>query len=72
MCLSAIYWARLDRIFYANERADAATIGFDDDHIYREIPKALELRDIPTARLLAGETRAVFAEWQEKTDKVMY
>lgn len=72
MCLSAIYWARLDRVFYANGRADAAAIGFDDDHIYREIPKALELREIPAERLLAGEAWAVFAEWQEKTDKVMY
>ncbi|WP_282606456.1 nucleoside deaminase [Pelagibius sp. Alg239-R121] len=72
MCLSAIYWARLDRIFYANGREDAAAIGFDDDHIYQEIPKALELREIPTERLLAGEAWLVFAEWQEKTDKIMY
>lgn len=72
MCLSAIYWARLDRIFYANGREDAAAIGFDDDRLYREIPKALELREIPTERLLAGEALAVFAEWQEKTDKIMY
>lgn len=72
MCLSAIYWARLDRIYFANARNDAAAIGFCDDFLYREIPLPLEQRAIPTLRLLAEEGHAAFAEWQQKSDKVEY
>ena len=72
MCLSAIYWARLDRLYYANTRADAARIGFADDHIYREIGLPLEARAIPARRLLAEEADAAFREWEEKPDKVAY
>ena len=72
MCLAAIYWARLDRIWYGNTRGDAALIGFDDDHIYREIPLAIEDRSIPMARLLPDEAAAAFREWEAKPDKVMY
>ncbi len=72
MCLAAIYWARLDRLFYANTRADAAQIGFADDHIYREICRPIEARTIPARRLLAGEAAAAFREWEEKPDKVAY
>jgi guanine deaminase len=72
MCLAAIYWARLTRIYYANTRADAARIGFDDDHIYREFAVPMERRQIPMARLLEGEAAAAFAAWEKKTDKVRY
>ena len=72
MCLSAIYWARLDRIYYANDRNDAAQIGFRDDFLYHEIPLPLEQRAIPTLRLLPEEGFAAFAEWQQKPDKVSY
>ena len=72
MCLAAIYWARIERIYYANSRGDAAAIGFDDDHIYREIPKAIEERAIPMTRLALPEAAAVFAEWDNKEDKVTY
>jgi tRNA(Arg) A34 adenosine deaminase TadA len=72
MCLAAIYWARLDRIFFANERADAAAIGFDDDFIYCEVPKPVAQRTIPTVRLVLPEAAAVFAEWQAKPDKIEY
>ncbi len=72
MCLSAIYWARLERMYYANSRADAARIGFDDDHIYREVALPMERRSLPTERLLAEEARAAFDEWQAKPDKVTY
>ena len=72
MCLAAIYWARLDRVWYGNTRGDAALIGFDDDHIYREIPLAIEDRSIPMARLLPDEAAAAFREWDAKPDKVMY
>ncbi|HEY1935461.1 MAG TPA: nucleoside deaminase [Acetobacteraceae bacterium] len=72
MCLSAIYWARLGRIYYANDRNDAAAIGFRDDFLYHEIPLPLDQRAIPTLRLLPEEGFAAFAEWQQKPDKVAY
>jgi tRNA(Arg) A34 adenosine deaminase TadA len=72
MCLAAIYWARIDRIFFANTREEAAAIGFDDEFLYREIPKPIEERTIPTKHLPLAEAEAVFAEWQAKPDKVPY
>ncbi len=72
MCLSAIYWARIDRIFYGNSKTDAAAIGFDDDHIYREIPLAISERAIPTERLLADEAIAAFHAWETSDDKTTY
>lgn len=72
MCLSAIYWARLDRIFFANSRADAAAIGFDDDHIYSEIPKDIAARAIPTTQIALDEAAEIFQEWQAMPDKIMY
>ena len=72
MCLSAIYWARLDRIVFANSRADAAAIGFDDDHIYREIPKDIGQRAIPTTRIALDEAAEIFQEWQALPNKIMY
>jgi tRNA(Arg) A34 adenosine deaminase TadA len=72
MCLAAIYWARIDRIYFANDRVEAAAIGFDDEFLYREIPLPLSARSIPTLRLLAEEGRAAFAVWEAKPDKVRY
>ena len=72
MCLGAIYWARLDRVFYANTRTDAATIGFDDDHIYRELNKDLKDRCVPFIRLDSQEAQRIFEEWVAKPDKVPY
>jgi guanine deaminase len=72
MCLGAIYWARLGRIYYANDRYDAAKIGFQDDFLYREIPLPPEQRSIPTLRLLQAEGWAAFAEWDRKPDKIRY
>lgn len=72
MCLSAIYWARLDKIYYANSREDAADIGFDDEMLYREITKPVEERAIPTLRLLADEAIKPFEEWKQKSDKIPY
>jgi tRNA(Arg) A34 adenosine deaminase TadA len=72
MCLSAIYWARLDRIYFANNRHDAAAIGFRDDLLYHEIPLPLDKRAIPTLPLLRTEGQVAFAEWDLKTDKVQY
>ena len=72
MCLAAIYWARIDRIFYANTRADAARIGFDDDHIYREIALPPERRSVPMTRMLAQAAAEAFREWEAKPDKLRY
>jgi guanine deaminase len=72
MCLGAIYWARLDRIWFANDRADAAAIGFDDDFLYREIARPLNERSVPTQPLLRAEAQAAFAAWARKPDKVAY
>lgn len=72
MCLGAIYWARLDRVYYANTRSDAATIGFDDDHIYREFDKPIDGRAVPFIQLGSEEARQIFQEWLEKPDKIPY
>lgn len=72
MCLSAIYWARIERIYYGNSKTDAAAIGFDDDHIYREIPLPISERAIPTERILADEAIAAFQAWETSDTKVEY
>src|SRR5215470_1171716 len=72
MCLGAIYWARLDRVYYANTRDDAAAIGFDDDVIYREFAKPIDGRAVPFIHLQSEEARRIFKEWLEKTDKIPY
>ena len=72
MCLAAIYWARLSKIYYSNNRTDAADINFDDDFLYREISLAIEHRSIPMQQLLRDEALTVFNEWAAKDDKVKY
>ena len=72
MCLSAIYWARIDKIYYANTRADAAQIQFDDDLIYNEIPKKIDERLIPAEQILRDEAQQVFQMWAESVDRVRY
>lgn len=72
MCLGAIYWARLDKIFYANDRKDAAAIGFDDDFIYKEIELAPEKRKKPSEILMRDEASKAFRMWTEKSDKTEY
>lgn len=72
MCLSAIYWARLANVFYANTRKDAAKIDFDDDFIYREVALPIRKRTLKLKQLLHDEALAAFAEWQQKTDKILY
>ena len=72
MCLAAVYWARIPRLFYGNTRADAAAIGFDDDFIYQQIPLPPEQRAIAMQPLLRDEAQVAFKEWQAKTDKVRY
>lgn len=72
MCLSAIYWARLDKVYYANTRKDAAEIDFDDDFIYNEIPLSIEKRSIPMIKIDSEEALKVFKDWKEKEDRVEY
>ena len=72
MCLAAVYWARLKKVYYANTRRDAAEIGFDDELIYREVAKPVATRKIPLRQLLRPAALKVFAEWQAKPDKIRY
>lgn len=72
MCLSAIYWARLDRIWYANGRADAAAIQFDDDWLYQEVALPMSDRSLPAKELMRDEALAVFRAWDAKVDKTRY
>jgi guanine deaminase len=72
MCLGAILWARIAKLYYANDRHDAKAIGFDDDAFYREVTLPPESRSVPTARLLADEARAVFKAWEADPNKIRY
>lgn len=72
MCLGAIYWAHIGRIFYACTRKDAAEAGFADDHIYDELEKPLFERDTPILPLLRDEGLAAFHQWNSKTDRKEY
>lgn len=72
MCLAAIYWARLDRIYYGNTRQDAAAIGFDDEFLYQELPKPIDARSIPTQQIEAAKAKVAFDEWDRKEDKIRY
>ena len=72
MCLAAIYWSRLDRLYFACTREDAAAAGFDDDAFYHEISKPLFERAIPTGALLRDEAWPVMQEWMAKPDKTPY
>jgi guanine deaminase len=72
MCLSAIYWARLGQVSYANTRRDAAKIGFDDEFIYREVALPMRRRKLRMKQFLREEAQAAFAEWQRKPNKVPY
>jgi tRNA(Arg) A34 adenosine deaminase TadA len=72
MCLSAIYWARIDRVYYGNTRRDAKRIAFDDDWIYREVALPIRERTLKMRPLLRKEAQAAFIEWKNKPDKVQY
>lgn len=72
MCLGAIYWAGIERIYYANTCADAAAADFADGFIYEEMGKPLAERDLPIIPLLRDEALHTFRRWQEKADKTVY
>ena len=72
MCLAAIYWARIERYYFACTAADAETIGFSDALIRREFALPAEARRIPAVPLLRAESLAAFQAWASKPDRVMY
>jgi len=72
MCLGAIYWARLDKIYYANTKADAAAIGFDDHFIYDELELPMSQRKLPVVQMLRDEALKAFKQWEESTGKTEY
>lgn len=72
MCLGAIYWARIDRIYYANSGQDAADIGFDDEFINQQLMRLPQERLVPEVQLLAKEARRVFDDYLAKMGRVQY
>ncbi len=73
MCLAAAYWARLDAVYFANTRSDAARIGFDDAAIYAEVKRAPELRkELPTIHFPCPTAATAFENWQAKADRTDY
>lgn len=72
MCLGAIYWARLSRVFFANTAEDAAKIGFDDSLIYSELKQRYSQRSIAFQQIMRKEALAGFRAWVEKSDKIAY
>jgi guanine deaminase len=72
MCLGAIYWARLRRLYFANTRYDAARIGFDDEFIYHEISAEINARSIPTRQMESAAAQQAFREWMERPGKIRY
>ena len=72
MCLGAVYWARLSRVYFANGAADASKAGFDDSLIYRELAQPHSQRKIPMIQIMREEALAAFRAWENKPDKIAY
>jgi len=72
MCLSAIYWSRIDSVYYANTRSDAKKIDFDDSLIYEELKKDIKKRKISMHQIMRAEALKAFEMWDKKVDKVKY
>jgi guanine deaminase len=72
MCLGAIYWARLNKVYFGNLAADAAKIGFDDSAIYEEIAQPHAQREIPMIQMMREEALAAFRAWEEHPGKILY
>lgn len=72
MCLGAIYWAHITKIYYGNDRKDAARIGFDDDFIYKELELKPSERSLPSEIFMQEEAKAAFDMWMAKEDKNEY
>jgi guanine deaminase len=72
MCLGAIYWAHIARIYFGNVAAEASKIGFDDSFIYQEFARPLPQRSIPIIQMMHEQAIAAFRAWQEKPNKIPY
>ncbi|MCQ2195446.1 MAG: nucleoside deaminase [Paludibacteraceae bacterium] len=72
MCLSAMYWAHIEKYYYANDQHDAAKIGFDDHFIYEELDKPVENRTLKRVQILHEEAMEAFKQWEDKSDKTEY
>jgi guanine deaminase len=72
MCLGAIYWAHISRIYFATQAADASAVGFDDLLIYRELAQPYSARRIPMFQMMRQEALSAFRAWAEKPNKVIY
>src|ERR1700734_4001430 len=72
MCLGAIYWARLSRVYFAGMATDAAQSGFDDSMIYRELAQPHSQRRIPMTQIMRKEASAAFREWEDRSNQIAY
>jgi len=72
MCLGAIYWARIDKIYYACNRSDAKNFGFDDEYLYKEINLPIGQREISSNQLLRKEALEAFNKWEKNEKKTLY
>lgn len=72
MCLGAIYWARIDKIYYAGSSSDAKDYGFDDEHIYNEINLPLSKREISFKQVMREQTLEAFKKWEANDKKIRY
>lgn len=72
MCLAAIYWAHIDKLYFGNDKHDAKEIGFDDSFIYDEMSLPLEKRKLPAENLMKTEALHAFNLWRDKDDKIEY
>tara|TARA_B110000858_G_scaffold158220_1_gene181300 strand:- start:1168 stop:1668 length:501 start_codon:yes stop_codon:yes gene_type:complete len=72
MCLSAIYWSRIDTVYYANTRKDAASIDFDDQKIYDEISKNIQDREVKMIKIENTNAYQTFQNWKNNIDKIHY
>ena len=72
MCLGAIYWAHLDRIYFGNAAFDASKSGFDDSFIYQQLAQPIGRRSIPMVQMMSVEAQSAFRAWKEKPNKISY
>lgn len=72
MCLAAIYWARISKVYYGNTAADAARIGFDDENIGFELNKPISERSLPMENIGRNDAIKVFDQWHEWEDRQLY
>lgn len=72
MCLGAIYWSRIEKIYFGSNKKDAAAIGFDDAFFYEELKKSFPERKIPMVEFMRTEALLAFKKWEEKENKIEY